>query len=291
MSDKNYSMDILYNNKFVNDLAWVIYSTSLIKKEDFKNNYTSEECYQLFIDHKEWLTYIDENIKLYKEETTLKNYLLGKYFEQLLTFFFKHSPYFDLIVSNEQIIINKETKGEVDFVVYNKKLNQFEHIEVAIKYYMYTDKHKSSKWVGPNSNDYYENKISNLISHQLKILKKYKSHLPQLNDINNIVSKAWMKGYFLEKNITNDFIYLQEENLETYFNTVTSYYEIQKLDWLNPKYYHPKKVSYNTNLIGFKKQIKERLILSPMRPISFNTLSHKNKLQTVIVLNDGWPMF
>lgn len=283
-------MNIFYKNKFVNDLAWVISSNSLIQSKTYKNNYNSEECQKLYLSHKSWLKDIDDNFHLYKDEIIIKNHLLGKYFEQLLSFFFKHSPYYELIVQNQQIIINKVTKGEVDFVVFNKQLKQYEHIEVAIKYYMHTNKHQESNWVGPNSNDYYEKKLTNLFSHQLKILENYKSNLPQLNNINQIVSRVWIKGYLLNKKLNHNFIYLQESDLDQYFKLIDSYYEIQKLDWIEPTFYHPNKFTYNYKLIEFKKSIKERFLLNPKRPISFNAIIKPNHLQTVILLNDAWPI-
>lgn len=282
-------MNIFYKNKFVNDLAWVIYSNSLINKAEFTSIYSSKECLDLYLMHQNWFVNIDENLDNYKEDIFIKNHLLGKYFEQLLGFFFKHSPYYDIILQNEQIIINKETKGEIDFIVYNKILKQYEHIEVAIKYYMKTKEHDKSQWVGPNSNDYFEKKTNNLFNHQAKILSLYKSELPELDKIKSIKSRIFLKGYLLEKNEHSNFIYLQEGDLEEYKKNILSYYEIKKLDWLCPTYYKPENVHFKNDIINWNASIKERFITNPRRPITFNVLLKNKMLQTIIILNNNWP--
>lgn len=88
-------------------------------------------------------------------------------FHGLLDF---HSDY-NIITAHEQIIQDKATLGELDFII--EKDEQKSHIELAYKIYLY-DPNKSTtsinNWIGPNRKDSLIQKVNKLYSQQFPLL-------------------------------------------------------------------------------------------------------------------------
>lgn len=122
---------------------------------------------------------------------------LGKRVEKFFQFYIEQSKHYDLIKSNIQIIKNKQTLGELDFIVFNKRDKKYIHIEHIYKFYLYDDSftNEIDRYIGPNKNDSFSKKIAKLKDKQFPLLykKECSDYLEDIN-INLIEQEVCFKG-------------------------------------------------------------------------------------------------
>ncbi|WP_201546344.1 DUF1853 family protein [Psychrobacter immobilis] len=98
---------------------------------------------------------------------------LGFHFEGLLSFWLqdgfarKLHPY-ETLASNVQLYNGKRTIGELDLILYNHQENLVEHWELAIKFFMGSAPFEPENWVGINSNDNLQRKMSHMQTKQFR---------------------------------------------------------------------------------------------------------------------------
>ena len=98
---------------------------------------------------------------------------LGFHFEGLLSFWLadgfarKLHPY-ETLASNVQLYNGKQTIGELDLILYNHQENLVEHWELAIKFFMGSAPFEPENWVGINSNDNLQRKMSHMQTKQFR---------------------------------------------------------------------------------------------------------------------------
>ena len=180
--------------QLLNDLNWIINSPILVR-EDLPE-FEDELAYDLIgsediLLYKEWFYELSTNprklIDFFDRED---QFILGKYFERLLHFFFENFPNYELLLAGKQFIDGQRTKGEIDFIVRDSAKEENIHFEVAVKYYMgYKSSSKHAMWIGPNGMDSLDKKIEKFVR-QLDLSKKEKTDFI----INRRV--ALLKGYF-----------------------------------------------------------------------------------------------
>lgn len=90
---------------------------------------------------------------------------LGFHFEGLLSFWltdgFKRGLHsYETLASNIQLYQGKQTIGELDLILYNHQEKLTEHWELAIKFFMGCYPFAPDNWVGINSNDNLERKMT-----------------------------------------------------------------------------------------------------------------------------------
>ena len=132
---------------------------------------------------------------------------LGKRVEHFFDAIIKNSSRYESILKNKQIIDNKHTFGELDFIVFDKDKNKYIHIEMQYKFYVYDDSFENEidKYVGPNRSDTLVLKLQKLKNKQFPLLFKEvtKPYLQNI-DINNIEQKILFKGnIFLPRHLRN----------------------------------------------------------------------------------------
>jgi hypothetical protein len=173
-----------FRHRVVRDLAWVIASPPLISglKQSVTQNST------LWLDHvfciNEFeacfsaLLQLDKNPHpLIKQLEALKSKRLGYRFEAFINYWLQISPNFTLIDHNIQIIENKQTLGEVDFIIQDKHSKAIIHLEVAVKFYLGTAPYEDDfRWFGTNTNDQLGKKQQHLTKHQTQLSLKYPKH-------------------------------------------------------------------------------------------------------------------
>ena len=192
----------------VRELAWVIGSNPLFDSKVFsaKNKiYTSIDQGNKQLDlHYNWLLELDsEPATLQKHLSNSKSHLLGKRFESLLKFWLNESRSFELLMSNKQLIKDKTTYGEIDFIFRDVESEEVIHLEVACKFYLAKEnKKKWNNFVGPNGSDNLHEKMSKL-DRQLKLFKGERaSTLKNQLGFQNPRPHAFLKGYLFH-HITN----------------------------------------------------------------------------------------
>jgi hypothetical protein len=102
------------------------------------------------------------------------NLPLGKRIERFFEFYINQSQNYELIKSNIQIIHDKKTLGELDFLIFDKKQRKYMHIEHIYKYYLYDLSfiNEIDRFIGPNRDDSFAQKLTKLKEKQLPLLYK-----------------------------------------------------------------------------------------------------------------------
>jgi len=139
-----------------------------------------------------------------------QNLTLGKRVERFFEFYITQSQNYELVKNNIQIIHNKHTLGELDFIIFDKRAQKYLHIEHIYKFYLYDDSivNEIDRYIGPNKNDTFDKKLDKLKNKQLPLLHK-KETKKYLDDIaiEEIEQRICFKGKiylpfdFLQKDI------------------------------------------------------------------------------------------
>ena len=207
------------------------------------------------------------------------NLRLGNRLEKFFSFVIQKSTSYSLAVENFQIVENKITLGEIDFLLRNNQSNQLFHIELATKLYLYdsTLSGELERWVGPNRKDSLLQKIEKLKAHQFPLL--YTSQAK--NDLSakgidptdckqKICFKAKLFLPFAAKDILPPFV--KNKNIDGYFTTFPvfqgtefknqHYFLPEKQDWIVPPKYGERWFSHDEIKLQIEKMhIKKQ---SPM---------------------------
>lgn len=199
------------------------------------------------------------------------NSVIGLQAEACFEAFLKVSKNYKLLSANLQIQGEKETLGEIDYIVQNIKTNQVIHIELACKFYLF-DKDafasEEEKWIGPNRKDSLFEKLEKIKHKQFPILQKDETieTLKSLDIKTPSVQKLCLKAFlFIPKEMkTQDFpINYQEcivgqwikfENFDK--EDKTAVYAIpNKKEWLLPLDQVSKWYSFSEIKVEIRRQI------------------------------------
>jgi hypothetical protein len=103
--------------------------------------------------------------------TNSKKLRLGHQLERYFQFLINNS-YYETLTSNLQIIVNKTTIGELDFILRDTITNQLIHVEIATKFYLYDPSFEDElkRWIGPNRKDSLLQKMDKLQEKQFPLL-------------------------------------------------------------------------------------------------------------------------
>ena len=132
---------------------------------------------------------------------------LGKRVEHFFDAIIAQSSTYERVQRNIQIIHDKHTLGELDFIIYDKKRDKYIHIEMQYKFYLYDESFENEidRYIGPNRNDTLVLKLQRLKEKQFPLLFKEetKSYIPNI-DLNNIEQKILFKcNIFLPRHLKN----------------------------------------------------------------------------------------
>ncbi len=98
---------------------------------------------------------------------------LGHFYEQALLAIINASPQLTYLANNLQIFDeNKQTLGELDFILFDKTNEHHIHLELAVKFYMAVKKGSEWHFPGPNQTDNWRKKLNRLQTHQLCLTKR-----------------------------------------------------------------------------------------------------------------------
>ena len=160
---------IPFKHQSVRDLAWAISSPPLVLQPDQSCRWPDSRWYQCAYEESlPWFRKVDEDpSELEDMLDKQKDRRLGKVFETLWLYWFSHHPRYEVVENNLQIIVDGETLGEIDFIVFDKVSNQMVHWEVAVKFYLGVgDTSEMSNWYGPNRRDRLDLKVAHLLQRQ-----------------------------------------------------------------------------------------------------------------------------
>ncbi len=194
------------------------------------------------------------------------NLRLGHLAERVVSALISASTNYNILHENVQIVEDKRTIGEIDFIIQEKNTEQITHLELAYKFYLYDPTISSEpfeNWIGPNRNDSLKKKIDKLKSKQFPLLyqKPTKQKFPalQIDKISQalcLLVSLYIPYEFQEK-FNAEYskaikgYYLDFEKFLSFNHTAKSYYLPQKKEWgIDP--------SENDNWSDFN-EIKEQI--------------------------------
>ena len=124
----------------------------------------------------------------------LEKLRLGKYAEELLYFYFKNSHKYSLLGHNIQLIDDKLTVGEIDYLLQENSTGNLIHLELAIKYFLKINIQEEDQWIGPSTKDNLSRKRNKLVNHQLRIVEEYNRLLPPELQKKDFTPQLLLKG-------------------------------------------------------------------------------------------------
>ncbi|WP_084785760.1 DUF1853 family protein [Psychrobacter urativorans] len=173
-----------YRRPYVRDLAYVLACPNVLTEwldvAPHQNTHTVSVHSASF-----WQQQFEEYQQRLKELDTTNDYQaltryllkrpspnrLGFHFEGLLSFwledgFARKLHLYEILASNVQLYCGKQTSGELDLVLYNHQEQLIEHWELAIKFFMGSAPFAPVNWVGINSNDNLQRKMTHMQTKQ-----------------------------------------------------------------------------------------------------------------------------
>lgn len=180
--------------------------------------------------------------------------VLGKRIERFFSFYIEHFSEEEILAENIQVISDKVTLGELDFILKNKKSGRCSHVEVVYKFYLYDPifQNEAERWIGPNRRDTLLKKISRLKNQQFPLLHKEETQ-PLLQELKIKANEVQQKALFranlfvpfsmrdqdlpLINNACITGFWIKRKNFtESHFGKY-QFYSPRKQDWpLNPQY-------------------------------------------------------
>lgn len=154
------------------DLLWVVNTPSFVCGDDVAAPATLSEA---DIDVKALDTFLE----------TRQVHRVGRYFENLLHFWFAHVRQLEVVGAGVQLRDGKRTIGELDFL-YRDETGTLIHCEAAVKYFLHHVRPDQSHYPGPNASDNFELKTNKLFDRQLPLSR---AHYPEVQR-----REAFVKG-------------------------------------------------------------------------------------------------
>ncbi|UJH91562.1 DUF1853 family protein [Antarcticibacterium sp. 1MA-6-2] len=163
--------------------------------------------------------------------------VLGKRAETFFEHAVKSSNHYKILASRVQIIEEKITLGELDFLLKDQETNQTIHVELVYKFYIYDPSFpkEMQRWIGPNRRDSLLLKINKLKNHQLPLLyqNKSKATLQELwIDTENIEQKVFFPAnLFVPKHLLEtSFPFINNECITRLLDKQKEFYR-SRLCW------------------------------------------------------------
>lgn len=98
----------------------------------------------------------------------------------------------DLLLEGQQLIEDKQTLGEIDFLLKTPNSLGLQHWELAIKYYLFNP--RTSCFHGPSRNDRLDIKLSRMLEHQLPMIQHPVARALWQRWGKNVESSLMLKG-------------------------------------------------------------------------------------------------
>jgi len=186
------------------------------------------------------------------------NLRLGHLAEKVVSQLIQHSTNYHLLHENIQLIQNKNTLGELDFILEETnaetsiatgpatRTNQLIHLELAYKFYLYDptiSTHQVNNWIGPNRNDSLQEKLHKLNTRQFPLLNHpvTKAKLPELDLENVKQALCFLINLYIPYEYKESLNPVYEKAIKGYYLTLDQfkarhrpenlYYIPTKLEW------------------------------------------------------------
>ena len=194
------------------------------------------------------------------------NLRLGHLVEKIVSDLIKSSTNYKVLYENVQVIEDKKTIGEIDFIIENKKTKQLIHMELAYKFYLFDPTISSeplNNWIGPNRTDSLKGKLEKLKGKQFPLLY-HNCTQSTFNTIEiNEASQALclLVSLFIPYEYKASFSFIYEKAIKGYYLNIETFISHDNSE---KKYYIPSKKEWGmdpfenkiwTDFNGVEKQI------------------------------------
>ncbi|MGL1887601.1 MAG: DUF1853 family protein [Reichenbachiella sp.] len=174
------------------------------------------------------------------------NVRLGHLIEKIVSELIKASTSFNIHYENIQLIQNKNTIGEIDFIIEDINAKQVIHMELAYKFYLFDPSLSDgpiNNWIGPNRNDSLIEKLEKLKRKQFPLLHHpyTQSKLDHIDIDQASQALCFLVSLFIpyeyKASITPDYqkfvkgFYLDFETFTTLDHSTKTYYLPSKKEW------------------------------------------------------------
>jgi hypothetical protein len=188
----------------------------------------------------------DLDLEPYTQFQLPTNVRLGHLAEKVVSGMIKASANFEMIDENIQIIEEKRTIGELDFIIREIDTNEFIHMELAYKFYLLDPSISDdivNNWIGPNRNDSLKKKIEKLKRKQFPLLShaQVKTRLEEIDTSNISQALCLLASLFVPYSykaaIRPDYAkavkghYLDFQTFKCLDDSSKSYYLPPKKEW------------------------------------------------------------
>lgn len=151
--------------------------------------------------------------------------VLGKRMEHFFAAYVTHFTSEEILAQNRQIIQEKTTLGELDFLLKDSTSGEISHVELIYKFYLFdpdTGTSELDHLIGPNKRDSLNRKLERLQKRQFPLLfhETTRNLLNSLNiDAEHVVQKMCFKAsVFLPKQMKKtSFIHINPETVAGYW--------------------------------------------------------------------------
>lgn len=229
---------------------------------------------------------------------------MGKYFEQLVQDCLQLDPTRRLILANHTVLEEKITVGEIDLIIEDLEKDEFQHWEIALKYYLQTHEGASHElMIGPNAIDNLDRKLRKLHEKQLP-LSEHPSVKEKLSDlgIKQVERKLFLKGqFFYHSGETNTYPanvhpdhehgwWVFQHEASEFLNDKLKWCFCWKPDWVGPNQFSSDQALYTKNEIlsqmerEFKTSNRSLLLIGCIEIGGI-----WNEKTRGFVVNDNWP--
>ena len=179
---------------------------------------------------------------------------LGNRLERFFSFIIQESQTYEMIAENVQIVAQKVTLGELDFIVRNVQTNEIIHVELGGKLYLYDLEigGELERWIGPNRSDSLLTKLNRLQEFQFPLLHQPQTQIQlaewQLKQEAIQQQICFKVRMFLPESLSGYMPpYISAEHIRGYYITLPKfqssrfedfqYFLPEKQDWIvDPKY-------------------------------------------------------
>ncbi|MFT5618148.1 MAG: hypothetical protein ACI85I_001379 [Arenicella sp.] len=197
------------------------------------------------------------------------NLRLGHLAERIVSESIKSSSNYKMLYENTQLIEDKRTIGEIDFIIENSSTKQLTHVELAYKFYLFDPSISPeliNNWIGPNRNDSLKEKLEKLKSKQFPLLyhncAKSKFKNIALDDVSQKL--CLLTSLFIPYKYNEIFDSSYAKAIKGFylsFETFTHHHKATKTYYLPPKKEWGMNPSENETWSGFE-DIKEQIEVS-----------------------------
>lgn len=215
---------------------------------------------------------------------------LGRYAERLMAVWFKHNRHYELLKFNHQIIIDKRTVGEIDFLIQENESGKAIQLEFAMKYYLaFHSPDGELTFIGPKGRDNLALKAEKLIEKQMQLSSVHRAQLEEELRKLDFRPQVMLKGelfYPLGKECEgNLWLHARRRDKLRSWPTLNRYVILkQRRDWI-----FPFDITLWEDAIDHEAFLEALASAALQIPLMVAFKNAKGEYGRLVIVDDAWP--